>query len=147
MDTRTQIAILALLVVPALVYESWPRIGSAVVAGILVVVGIAIAVALWLWIHRRRKNRPHAPGGPIAAGREPIPAGLRFAVLRRDGFRCVYCGRGDSDNVKLHLDHLVPVARGGKTEIANLVAACQDCNLGKSASDLIGPDHSDSTSK
>ena len=28
--------------------------------------------------------------------------------------------------------HIVPVAAGGTDDPANLVAACQDCNLGKS---------------
>ncbi len=91
-----------------------------------------------LWRLRRRRQQPKRPGGPIATSRVPIPAGLRFAVLRRDGFRCAYCGRGEGDGVRLHIDHLVPVARGGKNEIENLVTACQDCNLGKSAQDLIG---------
>lgn len=90
-----------------------------------------------LW-SRLRRAMPAAPPSPVAASREPIPAGLRFAVLRRDGFRCAYCGRGESDGVKLHIDHLVPVARAGPTTLENLVTACQDCNLGKSASDLIG---------
>lgn len=92
------------------------------------------------WYVRRRQRRPKAqrPSGPIAASREPIPAGLRFAVLRRDGFRCAYCGRGEPEGVKLHIDHIVPVARGGRTELENLVTACATCNIGKSASDLVG---------
>ena len=92
------------------------------------------------WYVRRRLSRPtpRRPTGPIAASREPIPAGLRFAVLRRDGFRCAYCGRGEPESVKLHIDHIVPVARGGRTELENLVTACATCNIGKSASDLVG---------
>jgi hypothetical protein len=88
----------------------------------------------------RRMSRPtaHRPTGPIAASREPIPAGLRFAVLRRDGFRCAYCGQGEPEGVQLHIDHIVPVARGGRTELENLVTACATCNIGKSASDLVG---------
>ncbi len=73
----------------------------------------------------------------LAFGREPIPAGLRFAVLCRDGFRCAYCGRGEPEGVRLHIDHLVPVARVGGTQLDSLITACQDCNLGKSASDLL----------
>lgn len=92
----------------------------------------------WLWRRQRRRPGVARPSSPTAFSREPIPAGLRFAVLRRDGFRCAYCGRGESDGVKLHIDHLVPVARGGRSELDNLVTACQDCNLGKSASDLFG---------
>lgn len=94
--------------------------------------------ALW----RRYRSRPSvaAPSRPVAYSREPIPAGLRFAVLNRDGFRCAYCGRGKADGVLLHIDHLVPVARGGRSELDNLVTACASCNLGKSAQDLVGPD-------
>lgn len=82
-------------------------------------------------------SRPQ-PAPPVAISREPIPAGLRFAVLKRDGFRCSYCGRGEPEGVRLHLDHLVPVAHGGKNELENLATACQDCNLGKGASDFLG---------
>ena len=99
----------------------------------------AIGVLVY-WYVRRRLRRPKArrPSSPIAASRQPIPAGLRFAVLRRDGFRCAYCGRGEPESVKLHIDHIVPVARGGRTELENLVTACATCNLGKSGSDLVG---------
>lgn len=57
---------------------------------------------------------------------------LRFRVLERDGFRCRYCGRS-SDEVALHVDHVLPVSAGGLNSEANLVAACRDCNLGKGA--------------
>lgn len=110
----------------------------------LITTGIAlyrVGIPALRWWRRRRAARAMAVRRPPSAAvmsREPIPAGLRFAVLRRDGFRCAYCGRGEAEGVKLHIDHLVPVARGGPTSIDNLVTACQDCNLGKSASDLIG---------
>jgi hypothetical protein len=55
---------------------------------------------------------------------------LRFRVLERDGFTCRYCGRGAPD-VVLHVDHVYPRSRGGKNDMANLVTACRDCNLGK----------------
>lgn len=57
---------------------------------------------------------------------------LRFEVFRRDGHTCVYCGRSAPD-VKLQPDHVVPETLGGRTEPANLVTACEDCNAGKSA--------------
>lgn len=56
----------------------------------------------------------------------------RFAILSRDGFQCVYCGR-TAQQAKLHVDHVVPVSAGGPTHWSNLVTACLDCNLGKSA--------------
>ena len=58
---------------------------------------------------------------------------LRYDVLKRDGFRCVLCGRTANDGVVLHVDHILPIARGGKTEKSNLRTLCEYCNLGKSA--------------
>jgi hypothetical protein len=57
---------------------------------------------------------------------------LRYQVLRRDNFTCRYCGRG-APEVKLTVDHVVAGALGGRDEPSNLVAACADCNNGKSA--------------
>ncbi len=65
-----------------------------------------------------------------------IPAGLRFEIFRRDKFRCVYCGRGPADGVRLHVDHVRPVSRGGTDDPSNLVTACDECNLGKGNKDL-----------
>jgi len=56
---------------------------------------------------------------------------LRFKVLNRDGFRCKYCG-STAEEAPLHVDHVVPIARGGKTRLSNLVTSCSPCNLGKS---------------
>lgn len=58
---------------------------------------------------------------------------LRYDVMKRDGFRCVLCGRTAKDGVTLHVDHIYPIAKGGKTEINNLRTLCEFCNLGKSA--------------
>lgn len=70
--------------------------------------------------------------------RKPVSKRLRFEILRRDGFRCHYCGkRGDESGDGLVVDHVIPVALGGDNEPANLVAACQPCNIGKSS---ISPD-------
>jgi hypothetical protein len=75
--------------------------------------------------------------GPRGFKREPIPAGLRWQVFQRDRFTCVYCGRRGTDaGVVLHIDHRVPVVRGGRNDMGNLVTACQDCNLGKSSRSL-----------
>lgn len=57
---------------------------------------------------------------------------LRYDVLARDGFKCVICGATVEDGVKLHVDHIIPISKGGKTEIDNLRTLCDRCNLGKS---------------
>lgn len=59
-----------------------------------------------------------------------VSAKLRFDILRRDNFTCQYCGQ-TAPQVVLHIDHVFPVAFGGKASRWNLVAACADCNLGK----------------
>ena len=57
----------------------------------------------------------------------------RYEVLRRDGNACRYCGQC-APEVKLTIDHVTPVALGGTDSPDNLVAACFDCNAGKSSS-------------
>ena len=49
----------------------------------------------------------------------------RKNVLRRDGFRCQYCGRVGAD---LTIDHVIPIALGGKHVWENVVACCHTCN-------------------
>ena len=56
---------------------------------------------------------------------------LRYDILKRDGFRCVICGASAQDGAKLHVDHIVPVSKGGKTIKSNLRTLCSTCNLGK----------------
>lgn len=64
--------------------------------------------------------------------RSKLTPALRMSILTRDGFRCRLCHRSPTeDQVKLHVDHVVPVAAGGKTERSNLRTLCADCNIGK----------------
>lgn len=62
----------------------------------------------------------------------PVSKRLRFEILRRDNHTCRYCGESAPD-VVLTVDHVVPVTLGGSDDPANLVAACKDCNAGKSS--------------
>ena len=64
--------------------------------------------------------------------RSKMSDALRYEVLKRDGFRCTICGKTANDGVKLHVDHIFPVSKGGKTEVDNLRTLCERCNLGKS---------------
>lgn len=64
--------------------------------------------------------------------RSLLTPSLRYDIMKRDGFRCTICGRGQEDGVKLHVDHIKPVSKGGETTPNNLRTLCQDCNLGKS---------------
>lgn len=64
--------------------------------------------------------------------RKLMTPSLRYDILKRDGFKCQICGYSQEDGVKLHVDHILPVAKGGKTKKGNLRTLCEDCNLGKS---------------
>jgi 5-methylcytosine-specific restriction endonuclease McrA len=65
--------------------------------------------------------------------RNRMNSGVRYQVFSRDNSRCRRCGATpQSHGVSLHVDHIVPVSKGGKTEMNNLQTLCEDCNLGKS---------------
>lgn len=73
----------------------------------------------------------------------PVSKRLRFRILVRDRFRCVYCGaRATDPGVKLDVDHVKPRSRGGKTEPSNLATACWPCNNGKSDIEVWSEDES-----
>jgi len=61
---------------------------------------------------------------------------LRFAIFRRDSFKCRYCGRSAKDGAQLTLEHIIPICRGGTYEPSNLLTSCHICNEGK-ADDLL----------
>jgi 5-methylcytosine-specific restriction endonuclease McrA len=62
-----------------------------------------------------------------------VPLKIRLKLLKRDYYRCVICGKSPSINrgVVLHVDHIIPYAKGGKTTQENLRTLCSECNLGK----------------
>ena len=60
---------------------------------------------------------------------------LRYDVLKLDNFICQICGISAKDGAKLEVDHIIPVSRGGKTNMGNLQTLCERCNRGKSNKD------------
>ena len=57
---------------------------------------------------------------------------LRAAIMERDHYTCRMCGKYMPDRVGLQIDHIVPVAKGGKTVPSNLQVLCSVCNGKKS---------------
>ncbi|MFG3200349.1 HNH endonuclease [Streptomyces sp. NPDC048208] len=55
----------------------------------------------------------------------------RTAILARWLWKCAYCG-----NRAEHLDHIVPLSRGGTDTESNILPACAPCNLSKGAKTL-----------
>lgn len=52
-------------------------------------------------------------------------------MLHRQRFSCFWCG--NKLNSKYQLDHVMPLFRGGRHSIGNLVASCPSCNCSKQA--------------
>ncbi len=51
------------------------------------------------------------------------------------GWRCTKCGAVVKDRKDVHVDHIVPLARGGSNDRDNLAAKCATCNLKKGSSE------------
>ena len=75
--------------------------------------------------------------GETKARSRVISSKLRYAVLKRDNFKCCACGASPAKNpaVELHVDHVIPWSRGGETCLSNLQTLCSECNIGKSDSE------------
>ena len=58
---------------------------------------------------------------------------LRQKIKIRDNYTCQICGKYMPDEVGLHIDHIIPIKRGGKTIESNLQVLCDKCNLRKSS--------------
>jgi 5-methylcytosine-specific restriction endonuclease McrA len=52
----------------------------------------------------------------------------RKNILKRDGYRCQYCG---TKSGPMTVDHVIPRTMGGKDTWENLVCACVKCNTRK----------------
>lgn len=59
---------------------------------------------------------------------------LRFLVMRKDSFKCQFCGLSPAIKLGtvLVVDHIIPWDSGGETVIDNLQTLCEQCNGGKS---------------
>jgi hypothetical protein len=75
-------------------------------------------------------NTASSADGPT--GRDPSLR-LRYQVMKRDRFCCQQCGASPAkaSDVELHIDHITPWSKGGRTVLDNLRTLCSGCNLGK----------------
>lgn len=55
---------------------------------------------------------------------------IRFAIYARDGYRCCRCGISQK-YAALEVDHIIPIAKGGKSTYDNLQTLCHKCNVEK----------------
>ena len=60
---------------------------------------------------------------------EDFTAAQKEIILKRDGYKCVICGRGKKDGVELHIDHIKPKDFGGEATIENGQTLCAQHNF------------------
>ncbi|MFI9076080.1 HNH endonuclease [Streptomyces sioyaensis] len=72
----------------------------------------------------RHRKPPSRPALQVARRVRPAPYSRREILARWAG--CTYCN-GPAEE----LDHVLPLARGGRDVAANIVAACRNCNATK----------------
>jgi len=78
-------------------------------------------------VERRRRARMRGSGGDHTA------ADLA-AIFKAQGGRCAYCRVNLMQTAK-HVDHIVPLARGGSNGRTNLQYLCRRCNQSKNGRD------------
>jgi diadenosine tetraphosphate (Ap4A) HIT family hydrolase len=64
----------------------------------------------------------------------PVPDSLYYNVLKDSNSRCELCGATKNER-PLHVDHIKPRSKGGKTEYDNLQVLCSKCNQAKGNKD------------
>jgi len=87
-------------------------------------------------IEKRRigKKTVYVYAGPLTVPRDATQTDIktRALVLPTAHGRCGMCGRNiEKHGITLVVDHKIPREWGGKTELENLWAICEECNHGK----------------
>ncbi|MCY3864263.1 MAG: HNH endonuclease signature motif containing protein [Chloroflexi bacterium] len=60
-----------------------------------------------------------------------VAESLRRQVYDRAQGICEYCQTQELIVINMHIDHIVPLSAGGKTELENLCLSCISCNGAK----------------
>lgn len=81
------------------------------------------------WLHKlaKSKRRARIKGGYV-------PEWAWAAILWLNGHKCVKCDSTD----EIQVDHIIPLARGGRHHVANLQPLCRKCNIKKHAREWDG---------
>lgn len=79
-----------------------------------------------LRLYNREKSKRRKAKLRGSVGVQVTPDEIRYRFNQFDD-RCAYCGStGD-----LHIEHVMPIAKGGNHVLSNILPACQRCNYSK----------------
>jgi len=78
--------------------------------------------------NQRHKQRSSKKQGDITAS--------CLLSIQQNAKTCYWCGIS-LKKVKVHIDHYIPISKGGEHTLSNLVVSCAKCNQNKSAKDPI----------
>jgi len=74
---------------------------------------------------------PQREPQPEQPGRHPIKNNVKAVVWAKTEGLCYHCRRVLNPFREFHIDHLVPLSKGGSDNVENLVPSCATCNLKK----------------
>lgn len=57
-----------------------------------------------------------------------FPPAVKEEIFKRDGYKCVLCGRGRKDGFEIHADHKKSIDRGGDNSVDNGETLCSEHN-------------------
>lgn len=84
------------------------------------------------WLAKMR----HGRAGATPTVRKAVPRSWVKYAFEKQGFECAY-GCGETDFKKMSGDHVEPLAKGGKHNRHNIVAACRKCNSTKGSRSIL----------
>jgi len=60
-----------------------------------------------------------------------VSGAVQQQIWHRDGFQCLFCGKGIPDGKQLTVDHWIPLEKGGASDPSNLITLCRQHNKDK----------------
>jgi 5-methylcytosine-specific restriction endonuclease McrA len=84
---------------------------------------------LRLYIRQKSKRRKAQMRDSVAIQLSGKQVRARFAQFDHC---CAYCGAGG----ELHIEHVVPISKGGTHALGNVVPACESCNYSKTTHEV-----------
>lgn len=68
--------------------------------------------------------------------RREISEAEKEQIFRRDGYKCVCCGKEKARGVRLEIDHILPFSMRGVTSVENSQTLCKECNIKKGNNEI-----------